>query len=244
MATRFGATFARMIRILAVLTPFLFAAPAVAADRTFSVGSFERLRVDGPFEVRVTTGGSPGARASGGRDLLERVDIDVNGTTLVVRMGNGGWGETPGKAGAAPPVIMLSTPRLVSAAVSAGARVSITKMVAQRIDVSVSGAGVLSIDKADTDQLNATLIGAGQINLGGRASRARLMTNGPGAIDASALTVNDLNVQLEGTGETKASARYTAQINSTGLGKVTVTGGAKCTVKALADGPVVCGSIR
>ncbi|UVO51188.1 DUF2807 domain-containing protein [Sphingomonas sp. SUN019] len=243
MRTRFGATFARMIRIVGALALFLFATPAFAADRTFSVGSFERLRVDGPFEVRVTTG-SPGARARGGKELLERVDIDVNGTTLVVRMGNGGWGETPGKAAGAPPVITLSTPRLVSATVSAGARVSIAKMVSQRIDVSVTGAGLLSVENADTDQLNATLVGTGQINIGGRASRARLLTNGAGAIDASALTVNDLIVRMEGAGETKASARYTAQVNSTGLGKVTVTGGAKCTVKAVADGPVVCGGAR
>lgn len=234
-----------MIRILASLALLVFASPATAADRTFSIGSFERLRVDGPFEVRVTTGGSPGARASGDGDLLERVDIDVNGATLVVRMGSGGWGETPGKAGGgAPPVISLSTPRLVSASVSAGARVSVGKMVSQRIDVSVTGAGALSVDSADTDQLNATLIGTGQIVLGGRASRARLVTNGPGAIDALALTVNDLIVSQEGAGETKASARYTAQVRSTGLGKVTVTGGAKCTVKALANGPVLCGAAR
>jgi Putative auto-transporter adhesin, head GIN domain len=220
-----------MIRLLGALALSLSATPAFAADRTFSVGSFERLRVDGPFEVRVTTGASPGARASGGRELLDRVDIDVNGTTLVVRMGSGGWGETPAKAGGTPPVITLSTPRLVSATVSAGARVMI-------------GAGVLSVAKADTDQLNATLVGTGQITLGGRASRARLLTNGPGAIDASALTVNDLIVRLEGAGETKASARYTAQVNSTGLGKVTVTGGAKCTIKAVVNGPVVCGGAK
>lgn len=232
-----------MNRFLAALMLFLFATPAVAADRVFSVGSFERLRVDGPFEVQVAIG-SPGARASGGKELLERVDIAVNGTTLVVRMGNGGWGETPTKAGGEPPVITLTTPRLVSAAVSAGARVSIAAMRAQRIDVSVTGAGMLSLGKADTDQLNATLIGTGQIALGGRAGRARLLTNGPGAIDASALSVNDLIVRLDGAGETKASARYTAQVTSTGLGKVTVTGGAKCTVKAVADGPVACGGAR
>lgn len=231
-----------MIRLVIALALFAPAAPAFAAERSFSVGSFDRVRVDGPFEVRVTTGSSPTARASGSGALLERVDVDLNGTTLIVRMGNGGWGETPGKAGGSAPVITLSTPRLIAATVSAGARVAITKMASQRIDVGVTGAGVLTIARADADQLNATLVGTGQITLGGRASRARLLTNGPGTIDASALSVNDLIVRLEGAGETKAAARYTAQVTSNGLGKVTVSGTAKCTVKAIAGGPVACGA--
>jgi hypothetical protein len=222
----------------------LLATPAAAADRVFSVGSYERVRVDGPFEVRIVTGGSPGAKASGDRQLVERLAIAVNGTVLSVRLGAEGWGEMPRRRSEVPTIVTLTTPRLTSLAVSAGARVAVTRMASQRIELSVIGSGTVALDKADADELRASLTGAGSVTIGGRANRATLLGDGAGTIDASAMTVNDLIVHLSGAGETKAAARYTAQVTSTGLGRVTVTGNAKCVVKALAGGPVSCGAAR
>lgn len=230
-----------MFRVLPLA--FLFAAaPAVAAERVFQVGSYERVRVDGPLEVRIVTGASPHAKASGDRQLIERLAIATSGMTLTVRLGSGGWGEMPTGKVTAPPVITLSTPRLTSLAISAGARASVNRMAAQRIDLSVLGTATLALDRAEADQLSATLRGSGTMTIGGRANRATLLTDGAGSIDASTMTVKDLVVQLAGAGETKAAARNTAQVTSTGLGRVTVFGPAKCTIKAAAGGPVTCGA--
>lgn len=216
------------------------AAPAPASTRTVSVGSFDRIRVEGPFEVRVTIG-SPRATIAG--DVNEGVAVRVDGTTLSVRKGTGGWGEQPRGAsgGGRPIVVTLSTPGLVSASVAAGGRLTIAKMRGMKLDVTVSGNGSLALTEADTDQLNATLIGTGELTLAGRAARARLIASGPGAIDATGLAVNDLTVHLDGVGDVKAAARYTAQVTNSGLGTVTVAGNAKCRVDAAAGGPVVCG---
>ncbi|VVT21035.1 conserved exported hypothetical protein [Sphingomonas sp. EC-HK361] len=230
-----------MIRLLALLA-LLLHAPAFAIQRTYSVGTFERVRVEGPFEVRIRTGTSPGATASGDRKLIEQLDIAVNGTTLVVRLGHEGWGETPSDAPSTPPVVTLTTPRLTAIIVNAGGRVTVAPLSAQRVDLSVTGAGAINASGVKADELNAAVIGTGTLVLAGTAQRARLNANGAGAIDASALTANDLTVRLDGPGEIGAAARYTAQVNSTGLGKVTVTGDAKCTVRAPAGGPVVCGT--
>ena len=227
---------------LLLLSSPVLAGQAPLASRTVSVGSFDRIRVEGPFEVRVTIG-SPRATIGGDPRVTEGVAVRVDGTTLSVRKGTGGWGEQPrGGSASGPVVVTLSTPALTSASVAAGGRLTIAKMRGMRVDVTVSGNGSLALAAADTDQLNATLIGTGQMTLAGRAARARLITSGPGAIDASALAVNDLTVHLDGVGETKAAARYTAQVTNTGLGTVTITGNAKCRVDAAAGGPVVCGA--
>ena len=221
----------------------VIATPALAAERSYRVGSYERVRVEGPFEVHIVAGTSPRASARGSDAMLSRLDLAVNGNTLVVRLGPGGWGETPKRAGNATPlVVTLSSPRITSILLTAGAEVTASKIAAQRLDLSVTGAGALTVDGAAADQLNAMLIGTGKLRLAGKAARARLVTNGPGAIDAADLTVNDLTVSVEGTGETRAMARYTAQVSTTGLGRVTVLGTPKCIVKAVADGPVVCGT--
>lgn len=223
----------------------LASTPAAAADRVFSVGTFEKVRIDGPFEVRIVTGGSPQARASGDRQLIDQLDIGVNGTTLTVRLNGSGWGEMPKRQLAAPPVITLSTPRLLMLSVNAGARASVNRMASQRIDVTVIGSGTLALDKVDADQLNAALTGSGTMTIaGGRANRATVLADGSGVIDSAGVTVNDLTVRLEGAGEVRAAARYTAAVTSTGLGRVSVAGNAKCVVKAAAGGPVSCGAER
>lgn len=231
---------ASLLLLSASLLPMPAAAGPAASGRTVSVGSFDQLRVEGPFEVRVTTG-SPRATILGDPRVAEGVNIRVDGRTLSVRKGTGGWGEQPRGGGAGPIVVMLSTPALVAASVAAGGRLTIDRMRGMRVDTTVGGNASLVLAAAETEQLNATVIGTGRMTLAGRVARARLMMNGAGAIDATALQVNDLTVHLEGVGEVAAAARYTAQVTNTGLGSVTVAGSAKCRVEAAAGGPVTCG---
>ena len=214
---------------------------AQAAEHRYAFGSYDRVRIEGPFEVNVTTGVAPGVLATGDARVIDGLDISVQGSTLIVRIGHQGWGETPAGAARARPVITLTTPALNGAFVNGGARVTIQGMKAQRVDLSVNGSGTVTVSGADTDQLFATIIGAGTMTLSGRAARARLVTNGAGNVDASGLAVNDLSVLQDGSGETRAAARYTAQVNSTGLGHVVVAGRPKCLVHAAAGGPVECG---
>ncbi|CAN5508425.1 hypothetical protein BH10PSE14_BH10PSE14_41600 [soil metagenome] len=228
---------ARLLAFVLLSLPF----GAAAAEHRYTFGSYDRVRVDGPFEVHVTTGMAPGALATGDAHTIDGLDIQLQGTTLIVRMGHQGWGETPVGKLAAPAVITLTTPGLRAAYVNGGARVTIAGMKAQRVDLSVNGSGTVTVSGADTDQLFATIVGAGTMTLSGRAARARLVTNGAGNVDAAALNVNDLSILQDGAGETRAAARYTATINSTGLGHIVVTGNPKCTVHAAAGGPVECG---
>nr|WP_299857243.1 head GIN domain-containing protein [Sphingomonas bacterium] len=232
-----GRMIARLLAFALLCLPFT----AQAAEHRYAFGSYDRVRIEGPFEVNITTGVPPGALASGDARLIDGLDIAVQGSTLIVRMGHQGWGETPVGAAAARPVITLTTPALNAAFVNGGARVKIQGMKAQRVDLSVNGSGTVTVNGADTDQLFATIIGAGTMTLSGRAARARLVTNGAGNVDATGLNVNDLSVLQDGTGETRAAARYTAQVNSTGLGHVVVAGRPKCLVHAAAGGPVECG---
>lgn len=233
-----------MINRLALLVALIAAPPAWAADRTVTVGSFEKVRVDGPFEVRIVTGASPGVKLTGDRDLIERIAVQANGGTLTVRLGSGGWGERFTSANAAPPVITLSTPRLTNLAISAGARATANRFAGQQVAVSVHGAGSLAIEKVEADQFTASLLGSGALTVSGRANRARLISDGTPTIDATNLMVKDLDVQLSGLGEITATARQTAEVTSSGLGKVTVRGPATCTVRAASGGPVVCGSSK
>ena len=69
-------------RPLALLATLLLASPAAAATRNFGISSFDRIRVDGPFKVNLTTGVAPFATASGSTTAIDHVAVDVEGRTL------------------------------------------------------------------------------------------------------------------------------------------------------------------
>lgn len=216
--------------------------PAYAADRTISVTSFSRVRVEGPFAVTVLTGVSPSARVSGDRDAIERVDLSQNGDTLIVRAGRAGWGERPASRAAGPLTVTLATPRLEGVAIGGDAEVTAGAVAGSRVDLTVTGAGTLSVERVEADQLVATVVGAGSVAVAGKAKTARLMVNGEGAVKAPELLAGDLIARVEGAGEIATAARFTANVTTTGLGKVTVLGAAKCQVRAPAGGQVSCGA--
>lgn len=229
-----------MIRPLLALA--LLAAPGIAhaADRTFLVGSFTRIRVDGPFAVTVATGKSPGAHATGSANALDGLTVRVDGDTAVVTMGAGNWSSDSG-AMIIPPQVTLTTPTLNAATVNAGATLSIDAMKGQKVSLAVNGSGALTVGAVTADLLDARIVGTGQMTLAGAAQRALVVVTGAGSVEAARLVAGDLTARSDGPGRLDLAARYTANITTTGLGPVTVAGSPSCTVRAVAGGPVQCG---
>lgn len=229
-----------MIRPLLALALLCLPGVAHAADRSFLVGSFTRVRVDGPFAVTVVTGKSPGAHATGSNDALDALTVRVDGDTAVVTMGASDWSSDSGRM-ITPPRVTLSTPTLNAATINAGATLGIDAMEGQKISLSVNGSGSLSVGAITADLLDARIVGTGQMTLAGTAQRAQVTVNGPGSVEATNLVAGDLTARSDGSGTLDLAARYTANIMTTGLGPVTVAGSPSCTVRAAAGGPVRCG---
>lgn len=228
----------RAMRRLALLSLFALTAAAPGDDRSFMVSGFERVRVDGSYDVRIVTGGPFAAVASGDADALLRLNVRVDGGTLVVATGADGGGVRTRPSGAI--VVRVSVPTPIRAAlVNGGGRLAIDRMKSQRVELGVNGAGTLRVDGIDAGEVVATQTGAGSLAASGKSGRATFSSYGVGAIDAAGLEVNDLTVRSDGSGGGSFAARYTARINALGLGPVSVAGAPKCTISGTA--PVTCG---
>ena len=220
----------------------LVAAPGHAAERHYVVTNFDRVRVEGPFVVRLTTRKAPAATADGSERATDGLSIRVEGTTLIVSAGPNGWSGVPVRGAVEAPVIRLSTSAIRGATVIGGGSLTIDGAVAgQRIDLSVTGSGTLAVPALDADQVNANLLGSGSMTLGGRGGHVRLLASGSGVLDAGALRGDDVLVRLDGSGSASATARYTADATSSGVGAVTIYGKPACKVKAVVGGPISCG---
>ncbi|MCW3846524.1 DUF2807 domain-containing protein [Sphingomonas sp. LB-2] len=224
------------MRWLALVALFLLTASASPQEKTFIVSGFDRVRVDGPFTVEIVRGPTH-ASAEGDSKLLDRLDLHVDGTTLVVGAGAQGWNLARGEAAGSPRII-LTTPALRGLLVNGGGQVKVEDMRGDRIDVAVSGAGTIDIAALQTDDLNLTLIGTGRIAAAGNARRARLRLNGAGQIDAAKLQAGDATIVSESSGDIGLGVRYTVRVFALGLGRVTIGGTPTCTISG--PGPVEC----
>lgn len=224
-----------------LLAPFfLLTAATSVEERGFMVSSFERLRVDGPFEVEVVTG-PPRATASGDRAALDRVAVRTNGDTLIVSAGPLAWARARGQA--ALPRVRISVPALRAATLNGGARVRVAETRGARVDLALSGSGSLDVAAVRAEELVVSLSGNGAVTLGGTAARARMRTSGAGSIDAATLTAGDASLTSDGSGGIRVNVRYTARASALGSGGIDITGKPECILRG--PGPMTCtGTIR
>jgi hypothetical protein len=230
-----------MIRTLpAALLLLAAAAPAAAADRTYSITDFDRVQVEGPYEVTLVTGRSSSARATGSPAALDRISVDVEGRTLRIRANRSAWGGYPGSS-AGPVHIEAATRDLRMASVVGAGSLAIDKARGLRIDLSVSGSGTLSVARVEADTLVVGLLGSGRIAASGTAKQLKATIQGSGNFDAAGLRADDATLAAETAGTVAFAAARSAKVRSTGPGDVTVTGAPACTVQSLGSGRVRCG---
>ena len=226
-----------LARLLLFATLSALASPAHAEERRFMLTGFDRIRVEGPFEVTVVSG-SAGAVATGDARALDSVNVRVQGTTLIVSASVNAWGGYPGAVRAAPRVTVTAS-ALRSAILVGGGRLTIGRLVGQRVDLTLTGSGTLDVAGIRADRVAATLNGTGRVRLAGTALQGRFQASGAGEFDGQALSIAALSVTWQSDGEGRFAARDTADIRALGQGGVTVDGAPACTVSG--GGPVVCG---
>lgn len=229
-----------MTRIMLAAFLALSAAPASAAERRYTVTDFDRIQVDGPFQIALTTGRAGSAMASGSNAAIERVSIDVQGRTLRVRANRSAWGGYPGE-GVGPLRILLSTHGLRGASLAGSGHLSIDKARTMRFDASVSGSGRIDIGAIKADTLAVALLGSGKIKVGGEAKSLRATIEGTGDLEAEALSVEDAQINASTSGSIGVAVRRAATVTSSGQGDTKIIGSPACTVKSSGSGQVLCG---
>ncbi|MFN3728011.1 MAG: head GIN domain-containing protein [Allosphingosinicella sp.] len=236
-----------MLRSLAALFVLFIAAlgagAAAAADRRYAVQDFDRIVVEGPFQVRLVTGRSTSASAQGSQHALDGVVVDVQGTTLRVRRNQTAWTGAPSRP-VAPATVTLSTRVLRSARVVGSGQLDIAGLAGQRIDLVVQGSGRLVATGIEADNLSVGLSGSGSMQLAGTAETFTADLQGSGSLVAPGLSVETGTVSAVTTGDVALHARREITVNANGLGTIVIAGRPACTVRGPGAAEVRCGGDR
>lgn len=230
-----------MVRImLALLALAAASAPAGAVDRRYPVNDFDRVIVEGPYVVRLAVGPSSSASASGSREALDRLSVDVQGQTLRIRRSRSGWGGTPG-ADSGLVTITLATRTLRSARLIGPATLQVDGARGLNLLFSVEGSGRLRAANVDADTLALGLLGSGALEIAGTADVLRGDFQGTGNVEAARLVAGNATITTNTSGTVALTVNGPAAITANGLGEVTVLGSAICTLTGPGTDQVRCG---
>ncbi|HET9810072.1 MAG TPA: head GIN domain-containing protein [Sphingomicrobium sp.] len=226
------------LRLLAFALPVLIAGqPALAAERSFTVVGFERIRLDGPYSVKLTTGVAPFARAKGSSAALNGLSVEVQGQTLIIRPSRSSWGGYPGKD-PGPVEISIGTHDLTKVWLNGAGALAIDSVEGQSFDMTVQGPGSIALGKLDVDRLNLGLAGSGSAVVGGKTKNATIIVRGSASLDGSGLTAKDAIVGAEGSAVVRLGVTGTVKIDALGTASIAIAGDPACKLRTVGSATV------
>jgi hypothetical protein len=216
--------------LISTIASLAVAAPAGAATRNFGITGFEKVRIEGPYKVVLTTGVAPYARASGAAPALDRIAIEVRGNILVVHGNLSSWGGYPGKD-PGPVEISIGTHDLSSAWLSGAGTLAIDRIRGLSFDLSTQGSGSVSVGRVEVDQLNVSVVGTSSAMLAGRSEKVTAVVRGISSLDASGLAAKNATFGAEGAATIKANVSDGVTVDGNGPVSVTLAGRPSCTLR-------------
>lgn len=214
------------------------ATSSAPGSRSFAVGAFDAVSLEGSANVVVLTGDAVGVTARGAEKELDLLDIRVDGTTL--KIGRKRTGMTIGWSDANTVTVTVNTRGIVGAAIAGSGNMNIDRVRGARFKGAVGGSGDMLVKDAQVTRADVNITGSGNIAIAGSASESALSVAGSGDIDAEKLQSRTAEVSIVGSGDIRANASGSATLSLVGSGDATVKGTKDCSISKLGSGKGRC----
>jgi hypothetical protein len=201
--------------LLIVLVPALAAAQA-PEGRSYTPGAFDSIEISGAAAVRFAQGANDQVFVEGDEDAQRAVELEVHNGLLQIRP-SGGW-----KFWNSRRVQVLVTARDLRRVIISGAAdlVAAAPVQAERLVISISGAGMARFDKLRAEQLVFTVSGAGDGQIAGAVNQLGVVVSGKSEFRGERLMSERATVKVSGIGDVKVWATQQLDITVSGIGTV------------------------
>lgn len=232
----------RSVTVLLGLALAGTALPAVAATRSFPVPAFAKLRIEGPYTVRVRTGTKASVNARGSASRLDKLIVEPRGDVLVITTDKSwNWGGMSW-SGKDSVDVDITVPMLNAATLTGSGDLSIDRVRTTAFSALITGSGDMAIGRIDSSRLNASITGSGDLTISGRTGRAETSVRGSGSLRGQGLSVDLLAASVAGSGDIAIGPTRVARANVAGSGDISIAGRPKCTTSKVGSGDIRCGS--
>jgi hypothetical protein len=209
-----------------------------ATKRSYNLTGFNGVSLAGSQDVIVSVGPAHSVRAEGEAEMLDRLDMSVEGRSLRIGMKRGNWLNFGSRSKTR---IFVTLPAIEAAAVAGSGDMRIDRVQGSRFSGRVAGSGDLQIGAMRVGEAEFAISGSGGIRASGTAQRASSSVTGSGDIDIGGLETRTARVAVVGSGDVRARAMQQANVTIRGSGDVSISGSAKCSVSKKGSGDVRCG---
>jgi len=165
--------------------------------RTFDVAGFDRVALDGGFDVYVTVGGETAVAVTVDDNLAELFTAEVEAGALHLD-----W-----KKACRP---------------DRKCRVDVT--LPELKGFTVNGAGDVVITGVRGARLELRINGAGDMEVSGSVDELELVVSGAGDVEAGELAAQDVEVRISGAGDATVRAARSLDATVSGVGEITYLG--------------------
>ena len=209
-----------------------------SSQRSYNLSGFNAVSVSGPYNVIVTVGPGHSVRAEGDTELLERLEVEVEGRSLKIRTRKGEWNRiaTRGKA-----TVHVTLPAIEAASIAGSGDMRIDQVEGRNFSASIAGSGDMDVASLRVGEAKFSVAGSGAIRAAGSAGQSNVSVAGSGDVDLDRLETRTASVSIAGSGDVRARASDTARVSIMGSGDVSIGGSATCSVSKMGSGSVRCG---
>ena len=191
----------------------------VKVEKQRALGAFSKLRIDGPFDVRLTQAGSDQATVIADDNIEPLIETVVEGDTLVVRMK-----RDAGFTTRSAPAVRLDARALQAIAVNGSGDFNTERFKGDSLSVNVIGSGDVHFGLVELKDLSVSISGSGDVSLAGRADQQSWTVSGSGDVDARALAGRAAKVSINGSGDVSLGVTEQLDVQLSGSGDLSYAG--------------------
>lgn len=207
--------------------------------RDFALTGFTGIDVAGPDDVTVRRGDAFSISARGRQEALDRLEIKLDGSTLVVGRKRTGFSFSSSDEDDVD--IAITLPKLDAVRLTGSGSIEADTVDGDAVKAVLTGSGDMKVAKLNGRTAKITLSGSGDIEIGGgKIASGDVSIAGSGDVDADGLVAETLDISVAGSGSVEAQATGKADISILGSGDVKLSGGATCTTRQVGSGTATC----
>lgn len=207
-------------------------------SRTFDVADFTGVSLRGSDDVDIKIANRFSVRAEGPAEILDRLKVERDGTTLKIGRKSDpsfNWGGSKGAK------IYVTLPRLARANVAGSGDMKVGSAEGDDFEASNAGSGSITIAAIKVKSAEFNIAGSGDIVVDGSADKLSMSIAGSGAINARGVKAGSADASVAGSGSISADVNGPATVSILGSGDADMGKGATCTTTKMGSGSVSCG---
>ncbi len=206
-------------------------------EKARAVSGFNKIRVEGPMNVRLKASDTEGATVKTDDNIEPLVQTRVENGALIIDLPRNASFKTRG-----PLEVTVNFKTLNAIALSGSGDVSADRLSTDKLEVSVAGSGDIKLDNLQANSVSGNIAGSGDVTLAGTVANQNYSIAGSGDIHAKGLAGKSVKVSIAGSGDASVSASDSLDVSIAGSGDVIYSGNPTVKKSVLGSGSVSKGN--